>query len=38
MPQMQLTDDEIASILTYVRNSWGNKGDLVTAAQVKSAR
>lgn len=38
MPQMQLTDDEIASILTYVRNSWGNKGDLVKASEVKSAR
>ena len=38
MPQMQLSDDEIASILTYVRNSWGNKGDLVTAKEVKNAR
>lgn len=38
MPQMQLTDDEIASILTYVRNSWGNKGDLVKASEVKAVR
>ena len=38
MPQMQLTDDEIANILTYVRNSWGNKGDLVQASEVKAAR
>ncbi len=38
MPQIQLSDDEIASILTYVRNSWGNKGDLVTAKEVKDAR
>ncbi|HEY1025262.1 MAG TPA: copper-containing nitrite reductase [Sphingobacteriaceae bacterium] len=38
MPQMQLTDDEIASILTYVRNSWGNKGGLVNAAEVKAVR
>jgi nitrite reductase (NO-forming) len=38
MPQMQLKDDEIASILTYVRNSWGNKGDLVNAAEVSKTR
>lgn len=38
MPQMQLSDDEIASIMTYVRNSWGNKGDLVTAAEVQKSR
>lgn len=38
MPQMQLTDDEIASILTYARNSWGNKGGLVKAQEVKSSR
>ena len=29
-PMSQLRDDEIANILTYVRNSWGNKGDVVT--------
>ncbi|WP_069660319.1 copper-containing nitrite reductase [Arcticibacter eurypsychrophilus] len=38
MPQMQLTDDEVASIITYVRNSWGNKGNLVTAADVQKSR
>ncbi len=38
MPQMQLNDDEIASILTYIRNSWGNKGDLVTAEFVNDVR
>ena len=38
MPAMQLGDDEVASILTYVRNSWGNKGDLVKAAEVRKAR
>jgi len=38
MPQMQLNNDEIASILTYVRNNWGNKSDLVTAAEVEKAR
>jgi len=38
MPSMQLGDDEIASILTYIRNSWNNKGDLVTAQEVNNVR
>src|SRR5690606_22488621 len=38
MPQMRLGDDEVASILTYVRNSWGNDGDLVTAEEVSNVR
>jgi nitrite reductase (NO-forming) len=38
MPQMQLTNDEVASIMTYVINSWGNKGSLVTAAEVQKSR
>ncbi len=37
-PMSQLTDDEVAHILTYVRNSWGNKGDAVTAAEVADVR
>lgn len=38
MPQMQLGDDEVASILTYVRNSFGNSGGLVQAAEVAAVR
>ena len=38
MPQLSLTDDQIASILTYVRNSWGNKGGLVKVTDVKKTR
>ena len=35
----QLTDEEIAAVVTYERNSWGNNtGDLITAAQVKKLR
>jgi len=35
----QLTDDELASVLTYERNSWANKtGTVVTAAEVHAAR
>jgi mono/diheme cytochrome c family protein len=34
-----LTDDgDLAAVLTYVRQSWGNKAPSVTAAQVKKVR
>ncbi len=37
-PMSQLNDDEIANILTYVLNSWGNQGGRVTAAEVTKVR
>src|SRR5215210_5759030 len=37
-PFAQLTDQQIADVLTYVRNSFGNKGSAVTVAQVKVER
>lgn len=37
-PMSQLNDDELANILTFVRNSWGNKGDAVSADEVKQLR
>ena len=37
-PHPDLTDQEIADVLTYVRNSFGNKASAVTAAQVKAVR
>jgi nitrite reductase (NO-forming) len=37
-PMSQLNDDEIANILTFVRNSWGNEGEGVSAAEVTEAR
>lgn len=37
-PMNQLNDDEIANILTYVLNSWDNKGGSVSAATVKAER
>jgi nitrite reductase (NO-forming) len=37
-PMSQLNDDEIANILTFALNSWGNKGGTVTADQVKAVR
>ena len=39
MPAMsQLNDDEVANILTYVLNSWENKGGTISTADVKAAR
>ena len=37
-PMSQLNDDELANILTYVRNTWGNSGEAVSAAEVKAVR
>jgi hypothetical protein len=40
MPQfrVQLADDEIADVLTFVRAGWGNGASAVTAAEVAQAR
>ncbi|MGE3975938.1 MAG: copper-containing nitrite reductase [Bdellovibrionales bacterium] len=38
MPALGLSDDDIASVLTFVRNSFGNKGDAVTVDEVKSVK
>jgi nitrite reductase (NO-forming) len=37
-PMSQLNDDDIANILTYVRNSWGNEGDPVLPSEVAMIR
>lgn len=37
-PQPQLTDQQIADVLTYVRNNFGNKASAVTPAEVKVVR
>ena len=37
-PQATLKDEEIADILTYIRNSFGNKASAITPAEVKSIR
>jgi cytochrome c oxidase subunit 2 len=35
----QLNDQDIADVITYERNAWGNnKGDLVTPEEIKTAR
>ncbi|SOD41526.1 c-type cytochrome [Nitrosovibrio sp. Nv4] len=33
-----LRDEEIALVLSYIRNAWGNRGSLVTAVQVDRSR
>ena len=34
----QLSDTEIAAVITYTRNSWGNKASEVQPAEVKARR
>lgn len=38
MPAWDLNDDEIAGVLTYAYNNWGNSGKDVTADEVKANR
>lgn len=33
-----MSDEQLADVLTYVRNSWGNSAPAVSAAEVKAAR
>jgi mono/diheme cytochrome c family protein len=37
-PHSELSDQDIADVLTYVRNSFGNKAKAITAAEVKVIR
>ncbi|UGB37608.1 copper-containing nitrite reductase [Frateuria soli] len=37
-PMSQLTDDEVANLLTYVLNSWGNPGGQVSKEEVAKVR
>jgi len=40
MPAMgaSLSDDDLADVLTYIRQSWGNKATAITPEQVKAVR
>jgi mono/diheme cytochrome c family protein len=38
IPLNYLADDQIANVLTYVRNSFGNSGDSVTVEEVRRIR
>ena len=37
-PLNTLSDEEVANVLTFVRNSWGNSGDSVTVDEVRKVR
>jgi mono/diheme cytochrome c family protein len=37
-PVVQLTDEQAANVLTYVRNSWGNTGEAVSPDEVRLER
>ena len=37
-PQDALSDAELATVITYVRNSWGNKGPSINPDAVKKVR
>ncbi len=36
-PNPDFKDEDIANVLSYVRNSWGNKASKITVTQVKAA-
>ena len=38
MTSQNLTDDEVADVLTYVYDSWGNNKTVITPAKVKALR
>ena len=38
IPQGNLSDEQIANVLTFVRNNWGNAGGAVTPEEVRSQR
>jgi nitrite reductase (NO-forming) len=37
-PQVTLTDEQIAHVLTFIRNSWGNQGEPITVEEVRVVR
>lgn len=38
MPALGLTDEQIANVVSFIRNSWGNKGDAATPEDVQKAK
>lgn len=37
MPAQDLNEKQLADVMNYIRNSWGNKGGLVTVEDIKAA-
>ena len=38
MPPVALNDEQVANVLTYVRNSWGNTADPISVDEVRRVR
>jgi nitrite reductase (NO-forming) len=38
MPPVAINDEQVAQVLTYVHNEWGNTGDIVTVDEVRKVR
>ena len=38
MPSPNISDEEVADVVTYITNSWGNKGKLITAKEVEKVK
>jgi len=38
MPPQDFSDEQIADVMTYVMNAWGNEFGTVTTAEVKKVR
>ena len=38
MPAWTLSDEDVAAVLTYIYNSWGNSGKEVSAKDVRQHR
>jgi mono/diheme cytochrome c family protein len=38
IPPGSLTDEQIADVLTYIRNEWGNSASAVSPSEVASVR
>jgi nitrite reductase (NO-forming) len=38
MPPVSLSEEQVANVLTYVRNTWGNAGDAVSVDEVRTVK
>jgi mono/diheme cytochrome c family protein len=38
MPPPNISDEEVADVTTYILNTWGNKGKLITVKQVEKVK
>lgn len=38
MPPVSISEEQVANVLTYVRNTWGNEGDAVSVDEVRKVK